>query len=447
MIEKDMTMKKLLKMNGAPCSCGRRHEFKSKIISVSGAVLNIPSIIKECGAKKPYIISDTNTYRVAGNRICRLLNEAELNYSSFIFGEEQLEPDEKTVGTAFMNMNSECDMIIAVGSGVINDTAKILAQHTKLPYIIVATAPSMDGYASMTSSVILGGLKSSLPSRCADVIIGDADILAGAPKKMLLAGIGDMLAKYISICEWRIAALISGEYYCEEVAELIRCALRQITESTDALLCNKPEAISAVFDGLIAGSVAMNYAGVSRPASGAEHYISHIIDMRGVEFNEPVELHGIQCAIGTLISLRLYEKLKGITPNRDLALRYVNSFDLEDWNRRLRTLLGKSAEAMISLEIKEGKYDKQKHRERLEIILDKWDGILNIINEELPSSEYIEALMLRLGLPIDISEIGIDEKLMPDIFRASKDIRDKYVLPRLLWDLGVIDEFATNINQ
>ena len=92
-------------------------------------------------------------------------------------------------------------------------------------------------------------------------------------------------------------------------------------------------------------------------------------------------------------------------------------------------------------------YDKQKHRERLEIILDKWDGILNIINEELPSSEYIEALMLRLGLPIDISEIGIDEKLMPDIFRASKDIRDKYVLPRLLWDLGIIDEFATNINQ
>ena len=410
-------------------------------------IRELPNIVKKYEAKKPYIISDVNTYNAAAKAVCNLIEKAGISYSSFSFNEDRLEPNEKTVGAAFMNMKSDCDIIIAVGSGVINDTAKILAQHTKLPYVIVATAPSMDGYASMTSSVTLGGLKTSLPSRCADVIIGDTDILAKAPKKMLLAGIGDMLAKYISICEWRIAALICDEYYCEEIAELIRCALKRITASTDALLCNTPEAISEVFDGLTAGSVAMNYAGLSRPASGVEHYISHIIDMRGAEFNSPVELHGIQCAIGTLISLKLYEKLKNITPDRNRALKYVDSFALEDWNKRLRDLLGNSSEAMITLEQKEGKYDKKKHRARLEIILDKWDEILNIIDQELPSSAHIEALMLRLGLPVKLSEIGIDEKLIPDIFRATKDIRDKYVLTRLLWDLGVIDEFTENIKD
>ena len=93
----------------------------------------------------------------------------------------------------------------------------------------------------------------------------------------------------------------------------------------------------------------------------------------------------------------------------------------------------------------EGKYDKDKHRIRLELILEKWDDILGIINEELPSSKYIESLMLKLGMPTRLAEIGVDEKLLPDIFRASKDMRDKYVLPRLLWDLGILDSFAESL--
>ena len=441
-----MIMEKLKKMNGTVCSCGRTHTFQSKIIAGSGALRELPQIIKSFGAENPYILSDINTFTAAGGEVCRLLDSVGIKYSSFSFDDGHLEPDEKTTGSALMHMRVDCDIIIAVGSGVINDTAKILALHTKLPYVIVATAPSMDGYASMTSSVTLDGIKTSVPSRCADIIIGDTDILAGAPEKMMLAGVGDMLAKYISICEWRIANLICGEYYCEEIAELIRYAVKCVTEQAHALKSGEKEAVTTVFDALSTGSIAMNYAGISRPASGVEHYISHVIDMRGAEFGDAVELHGIQCALGTLVSLKLYEKLKNITPAKDRALKYVESFDVELWNGKLRSLLGKSAEGMIALEKKEGKYDKQKHRDRLEIILQKWDEILEIINEELPGADSIEKFMTELGLPTCISEIGTDKSLLPDIFLASKDIRDKYVLPRLLWDLGIIDEFAEGIN-
>ncbi len=436
-----MIMEKLQKINGSICPCGKKHTFVSEIITGNGAIAKIPSIIKRYSSKKPYILSDINTYRAAGEKICRLLDDADISYVSFSFDQDGLEPDEKTVGTAFMNMKSDCDMIIAVGSGVINDTAKILALHTRLPYVIVATAPSMDGYASMTSSVTLAGVKTSLPSRCADIIVGDTDILAKCPPKMLLAGLGDILAKYISICEWRIASLICGEYYCEEIADLIRCALKTVVEQADSISRGDAEAVSTVFDALNAGSIAMNYAGLSRPASGMEHYISHIIDMRGVEFDQPVDLHGIQCAIGTLTALKLYEKLVNITPDKERALKYVADFDLNKHNDKLRELLGKSSEAMIALEKKEGKYDKEKHKDRLEIILNNWEGILKIISEELPSYEKISELMVKLGMPTTISEIGIDQRLLPDIFVSSKDIRDKYVLPRLLWDLGIIDDF------
>ena len=440
-----MVMKKLSEMNGANCPCGKNHEFKSEIITGSGVISKIPELVKSLGAKKPYILSDKNTYAAAADELCRLLDEAGIKYEAYSFPNEKLIPDEKAVGAAFMHMKSDCDIIIAVGSGVINDISKLLSLYTKLKFIILATAPSMDGYESMTSSMELSGVKTSLPSRCADYIIGDTDILKKAPNKMLLAGIGDMLAKYVSICEWRIASLLCDEYYCEDIAALVRLALDRILSSTEGLLNGDSDAVSSVFDGLSASSVAMNYAGISRPASGAEHYISHVFDMRGAEFGEPTDLHGIQCAIGTLISLRLYEKLKSIKPDREKALKYVKSFDLDLWNVELRDLLGKSAESLIALEAKEGKYDKAKHSARLELIIDKWDDILRIIDEELPSSENIFALLKKLGAPTSFTELGIDASLIPRAFCAAKDIRDKYVLPRLLWDLGLLDEFASDI--
>ncbi len=437
-----MVMEKLLQMNGTPCSCGKEHLFKSEIISGSGAIQKVADAVKAFGCKKAYILSDKNTFKAAGETLCTLFDEAGLKYTSFSFQDDEVEPNEKTVGAAFMHMDKACDIIVGVGSGVLNDTAKILAAHTGLKYIIVATAPSMDGYASMTSSMTLDGLKISLPSKCADVIVGDTDILSKAPKKLMLAGIGDMLAKYVSICEWRIAALLCDEYFCEEIADLIRLAVKRIVQSKDAFLQGDPKAVSAIFDGLTAGSVAMNYAGVSRPASGVEHYFSHVWDMRGAEFGTPVELHGIQCAVGTLISVKLYEKVKTVLPDKQKALQFAQSFNLEKWNETLRSFLGVSAESMIALEKKEGKYDVEKHAKRLDRIIENWDKILQIIHEELPSAAELERLFDDIGLPKTMAEIGIDNNLLSISFKCAKDIRDKYVLPRLCWDLGIIDEIV-----
>ncbi len=395
------------------CACGKQHLFNSRIIIGENAINKLPEILEALNCKKPFILADRNTYEAAGHYVFDLLHKNGIKAEKYIFSKAILEPDEANVGLAAMNFSPECDAVIGVGSGVINDISKIIANIADKSYIIVGTAPSMDGYASATSSMTMEGLKISLNSKCADVIIGDTNILCKAPVEMMISGLGDMLAKYVSICEWRISNIINGEYYCEDIASLVRASLKKCVDNAEGLVNKEKNAVEAVFEGLI---------------------------LCGAEFGTPVEFHGIQCALGTLISIKLYEKIKNITPERKKAFDYVEKFDFHAWSKTLREFLGKGAESMIALEEKEQKYDIESHKRRFEIIAEKWDNILSIISEELPSTEELQSLYTKVGLPKTMAEIGLDEEILPLTFKASKDIRDKYVLSRLCWDLGIIDD-------
>lgn len=428
------------------CACGRYHTAQiDDVIVGKGVIKQLPEILDRYEAKKPFILSDVNTYEAAGKSVCQVLENAGIPYTSYVFPQQVLPPNEKTVGSAILHFDNTCDMVIAVGSGVLNDTGKILSHISKVPYIIVGTAPSMDGYASATSSMDRDELKVSLNSRCANVIIGDVDILKNAPAHMLAAGLGDMLAKYVSIAEWRIAHLITGEYYCERVAQLVRTALKKCADNADGLLKRDENAVAAVFEGLVIGGIAMAYAGVSRPASGVEHYFSHVWDMRGLQFGTKTELHGIQCAIGTYIAAKLYETVKTVTPNDEKAKAYVENFSYDSWKQELLTFLGESAETMIAAESREGKYVKEKHPARYAIIRDNWQEILNILEEELPSAEEIGKLLDTIGISRDPASMGVDRDALRTTFKATKDIRDKYVLSRLAWDLGILDELCETL--
>ena len=426
------------------CRCGKQHIFNSKVIVKEGAILELPRLLAQYNAQKVFLIADQNTYMAAGKAVTEIIQNS-VKIASCIFGQDALEPDEHSVGRAIMYYEADCDVVIGVGSGVINDISKIVANVAGKPYIIVGTAPSMDGYASATSSMTRDGLKISLPSKCADVIIGDLDVLCKAPAKMMASGLGDMLAKYVSICEWRIANLITGEYYCEDIARLVRQALKKCVDNANGLLKRDKEAVKAVFEGLVIGGVAMAYAGVSRPASGVEHYFSHIWDMRGVGFGTQGDFHGVQCAMATYHAIKLYELVKTQTPDYETAAAYVSAFDQVEWEQTLRQFLGKGAEAMIALEKKEGKYRKETHPARFAIIKENWNAIVRIIEEELPSSEEIAKLLDNIGISIDLNTLGVDTDCARTTFMATKDIRDKYVLSRLAWDLGILEELTQQI--
>lgn len=430
------------------CSCGKIHESKVKdVIMGSGAVLKLCDTVKAYGAKKVFVLSDVNTFEAAGKQVLKLLSDGGIAYTSYVFSDPRLRPDDSAVGAAIMHFDFDCDFILTVGSGVLNDIGKIVSNVLKRKYAVVATAPSMDGYASDTSSMMTCGFKVSINSKCPDIIIGDTDILKNAPMRMLVSGLGDIIAKYVSICEWRISNVINGEYYCEKVASLMRAAVKKCADNAKGLVSRDEKAVEAVFEGLVMSGVSMAYVGASRPASGTEHYFSHIWDMRALEFSEPEDFHGIQCAIGTVMTVKLYEKLKNIVPDEKKALSFVKNFDIEKYNERIREFFGSGADNIIELEKQQGKYDAEKHSERLKSIINNYDEILNVISNELPKSDELYEMLKGIGSPVRPSDIGVDEKMVADCFEMTKDIRDKYILARLVWDIGVIDEFKDELKK
>ncbi len=431
----------LMKADGFLCpSCGRRHFGSlSDCLIGDGVLEKLPALLEKYGVKKPFVLCDRDTYAAAGARVAGILSGAGAEYALHIVERKKPAPDERIVGEAALWCPLDADAVIAVGSGVLNDTAKILAAHRHVPDLIVGTAPSMDGFGSGSSSMERGGLKVSMESKCPDAVIGEASVLASSPAHMIRSGIGDMLAKHVSIVEWKIAEVLVGDPFCGTVAGIVRDSLALCTASAKAAVGGDPDAVKKVMEGLVVSGLAMNYVGISRPASGMEHYISHILDMRALAFGTPSDLHGIQCGIGTLMTVRAYEKLKDLEPDREKALRHARAFDLSRWNDRLRAHLGEGAESMIRQEEKEGKYDLEKHERRLELILKNWERLLGFIGE-LPSSDELEEFMKSIGHPTSYAEIGVSVADERAAFVMAKDIRDKYVLGRLLWDLGELNE-------
>ena len=157
------------------------------------------------------------------------------------------------------------------------------------------------------------------------------------------------------------------------------------------------------------------------------------------QFKTKVDLHGTQCAVATRLVAYLYHKVASLVPDREKALAFVNAFDYNDWAKTLKEFLGASADTMILLELKEGKYNVKAHAKRLEVIIEKWEEIVGIIKSEIPTGEQIDAILNEIGAPKTAKEIGIDCDLLTTL-KATKDIRDKYVLSRLAWDLGMLDE-------
>ena len=142
--------------------------------------------------------------------------------------------------------------------------------------------------------------------------------------------------------------------------------------------------------------------------------------------------------------LKVIDYLKKVVPNREKALAYVRSFDYEEYKRELTAALGNSALGMIENERRKGKYDPQKHAARLEVILSHYDEIMEIVHR-MPSYNSVYETLKSAGLPLTPEELGFSKKEIREAFIMAKDIRDKYVVSRLLWDLGLLEEAADEL--
>lgn len=291
------------------CACGKSHKVNIQAIRVgSGVIQELPGILRDLGASHIFLVADNYTYEAAGRQVEQLLDQAGLAYHKRVFQTETpLVPNEYALGSVLAAMTSQDDMLLAVGSGTLNDVTKYVSARTGVPYVIAATAPSMDGYASTVAPTILDGFKTTLPAVYPAAIVADVDILKDAPMPMLTAGFGDIIGKFTSLADWRLSHQLNGEYYCPEVAGVIEAAVETCAANAQALAQREPQAVQAVTEALILSGLAMGMVGVSRPASGAEHQMAHYWEMDALRRGEEHPLHGNAVGVGTVLAASLYE--------------------------------------------------------------------------------------------------------------------------------------------
>ncbi|MBO6047215.1 MAG: sn-glycerol-1-phosphate dehydrogenase, partial [Erysipelotrichaceae bacterium] len=396
----------IMQKYGGQCSCGKNHQVDLEDILIGTDILDsIPGLVRKHG-HRVFLVSDCHTWEVAGKKVAAILEDNGIEYVSFSYDDDHVEPDERAVGSLIMHFDLSCDYIVTTGSGVLNDLTKILSRWTGVPYMIVGTAPSMDGYASATSSVVLDGLKQSLDTTLPVAIVADVAILKNAPIRMLQSGMGDVFAKYISLAEWRISNIINDEYYCEKIDALVQEALDACAKNAAALVKRDERAVEAVMEGLIYAGLGMTMTGLSRPASGMEHYYSHIWDMRGVVFDTPFDFHGIQCAVGTYESIRVYDEVKKIIPDYAKAKANAEAFSWDQWAKIIKYFLGAGGDSMIAKPENREKYDLEAHKKRFDAIAAHWDDILKVIDEYIPTLNDYKALLEGMGFTETYETLG-----------------------------------------
>ncbi|MCR4885159.1 MAG: sn-glycerol-1-phosphate dehydrogenase [Clostridiales bacterium] len=445
----EMTLEELTCEQGIPCSCGKVHKCQLRYFRAgSGVIHTLPDALHSRGRKHPMVVMDANTEKAAGNQVRQVLDAAGIPHTDFVFpsGKGKMEPDEYAMGALAMAMDPSCDVILAVGSGVINDCCKVMAHACHLTSMVICTAPSMDGYCSNSASMIQNHIKVSLYNACPEAIIADTDILATAPDIMLQAGLGDMLAKYISICEWRISHIIYDDPYCEEIAGMVRTCLKHIVEQADRLMKREPEALKAVIEGLVISGISMAFAEISRPASGLEHYFSHIWEMQALQKGQPSDLHGIQVGVGTLLTLWIYEHMLNMD-SIDIAkaTNAMEHFSQEAWEKTMWEIFGPITPSILEIEKKVGKNKPETQKKHLQRLVDHWSEIRQIIREELPSRESVFHLMESCGMPLTPKDLNLTAQDTIHALKGSREIRDKYLTSSMLWDLGMLAETADRL--
>lgn len=431
------------------CSCGRVHSCHIRdIIIKDNAVKELTGIIDRQGYADIFIAADNNTWKAAGKQVLKAIEQAArgdegrrgIKVTKYIFRQEELIPDEASVSTLLINAPDKCDLIIGIGSGTINDMCKLISCRMKNDYCIVATAPSMDGFASNVSPLILNHLKTTIETKIPEYIIGDLNILKDAPKPMIAAGVGDILGKYVCLTDWRLAHLINGEYHCSSTEKLVRKSIEAVAsairphigeESNDFL--QDKGTIESVMEGLVLSGIAMSYVGNSRPASGSEHHLSHYWEMMFLFEGRKMVLHGTKVAIGTVKVIKLYEKLKRHIPDFAGA-RDAAGFNKKEWKKEIRRVYREASDAVIELEEQCHKNSDEEVIRRLTLLEKNWDEAVRIM-DTLPASDYIEDMLKAMNAPYKAKQVGVDKQMLKDSVKYAKELRDRYGLLQILFDL------------
>jgi len=427
------------------CACGRKHRSRVETIEIKKNVIEheMVDFLQSKGYKKLTVVCDKNTYRVAGERVFGTLDGAGIADHPHCFVEEQVLQNEHFIGNLAMGMALDCDLILAVGSGTINDICRYVSAVAGKEYRVVGTAPSMDGYISGGSALIYNNLKLTFETHTPIAVFLDPQILSHAPKDMIAAGVGDLLGKINCLTDWRLSRIVNGEWHCDFISDIVDTAVGKVVENSDRIDACEDEAIAELVEGLLLSGVCMDFAENSRPASGCEHHMSHFWEMRYLLEGREAVFHGTKVGIGTVIALRAYEYVASLDPDFE-RIETLKRKPFARWEEEiLQAFLGASDE-IVELEKKSGKNSPEKWSRRLAATKEHWQEIKKMAGETV-KSKVVYDILKQLDAPVKPHEIGVPRDMARQAILYAKEIRDRYTVLQLLWDLGELERFADMI--
>ena len=425
------------------CDCGKQHTTRLEHVRVCDHVKeDILKYLQEHAYHTVYMIEDENTCRVYGEELEAYLNANGIASDRVIL-EADVVPNEASVFRILVNMKRQYDYILGVGSGTLNDLCKFISYKLSLNYGIAATAPSMDGFASVGAALITDNRKTTYDCHVPTAIFGDLDVLANAPLDMIKAGLGDIVGKYNCLVDWKIAHMINGEYYCQTIVDMVYKSIKEVVAHADGVMTRDKAAVKAITEALIETGMAMGFVGNSRPASGSEHHVSHYWEMKFLFAHHAPVFHGTKVGLATPGVIAMWKKLARDGIDFAACRKRVKAFDKAAWEAMVLDRFEAAVPGVLALEEKAGKNDIEAALKRIDIMEEKWPDIQAVIEQELPQPEEVTAILKSVEAPYRPMQVGIDEAMTRDGVILAKEVRVRYGLLQLLWDLGLLEDYST----
>ena len=394
------------------CVCGRVHTLETrKVVVDEKAIENFETYMEELGLTgRRTAIYDEITWKLTEGQHVR----ADQN---IILDPNGLHAEDVLI-EKMMEQLDRPDVLIAVGAGTIMDFGRYPAYKLGIPFVAIPTLASSDGFTANICSAILNGQKKSTPMCAPVLVIADLDIIKGAPQRLVASGINDILAKYISMLDWRISKLVADEYFCPVVAELADHALMLMRGAADKYAATGVADHEAMTMAQMESGLTMQLLNHSRAASGAEHLMAHIVEMHPPRLEKAEGIHGECVGVGTFACIKEYHRLAGLTPKAKPFTPISEDWVREKFGDRLTPGIMKENENDVL-----ATFDPQN-------IVDHWPEIKAMI-DALPSVEEMEALYKACGCKYLPEHIGIDPAIADEVLDMSAAIRNRLTLIRM----------------
>ena len=407
------------------CPCGREHVFDLKTAEIGSGVTERTGALLRSAAfgDRLLLVADDNTLSAAKG-VLESLEAAGFLVKRLVYPNLLYATDARV--REVEALCADVDGILSVGTGSLNDICRVAAKTSGKAFAIFATAPSMDGFAADLAPILSSGFKSSWAGAQPQVILADTRVLSKAPAELKAAGFGDMVAKYLGIFDWRVANLLLGEHYCPAIAELTLESVRRMRALADRVTTQDEEAAGAIMESLVLSGLAMKLAETSRPASGAEHALSHYWECYKLSRGLWPEFHGKKVGVASVLMSRLYrnmaervEKIEPVKQSIDKKAVYA-AFD----ESQISELERVNAFAIIDA------VDPA-------VLREKWPLIRALAAECLPQEDELLRDMRLAGAVTEPADVHVDAALLEKGLRYHPFIKRRLLLTHLFPMMGL----------